>query len=270
MVVPEPITGGPAAREQPIAACALPPIFRVESLAKQFGGVQALGGVSLAVAPGEFRAIIGPNGAGKSTFFNTITGLHRPDAGDVYYAGTKITGTPPDALVRLGMGRTFQITSIFRDMSVLANLQVALFAQRRVTWRMWAVAKDEGHERAAALLARVGLSGTESRIAGTLAHGDQKRLELAIALAGEPKILLLDEPTAGMAAQERLAAIRLVREIASEFALTVIFTEHDMAVVFEVATVISVLHQGKLLAEGAPAAVRANPDVQRVYLGEGG
>ena len=124
--------------------------------------------------------------------------------------------------------------------------------------------------RAAALRARVGLSGTESRLAGTLAHGDQKRLELAIALAGEPKILLLDEPTAGMAAQERLAAIRLVREIASEFALTVIFTEHDMAVVFEVATVISVLHQGKLLAEGAPAAVRANPDVQRVYLGEGG
>jgi branched-chain amino acid transport system ATP-binding protein len=244
------------------------PVFRADALTKRFGGVQALGGVSLAVAPREFRAIIGPNGAGKSTFFNTITGLHRPDTGDVYFDGERITGRAPFELARKGVARTFQITSVFRDLSALENLQVALFSYERRTWSLWSAARPQLVDRARELLRLVGLTGADERIAGTLSHGDQKRLELAIALAAKPRLLLLDEPTAGMAAQERLESIRLVRRIADELGLTVIFTEHDMAVVFEVATVISVLHQGKLLVEGAPAAVRANPEVQRVYLGE--
>ncbi len=244
------------------------PAFRVSLLTKHFGGVQALTDVSLEVAPGEFRAIIGPNGAGKSTFFNTITGLHQPDRGEVFFEGRRITGAAPYTLARNGIGRTFQITSIFRDLSVLENLQVALLAHARRSWSAWAPARSAMVSDARPLLELVGLKGTDARVAGTLSHGDQKRLELAIALAGKPRLLLLDEPTAGMAAQERLESIRLVHRIARELGLTVIFTEHDMAVVFAVASVISVLHQGKVLAEGAPQDVRAMPLVQQVYLGE--
>jgi branched-chain amino acid transport system ATP-binding protein len=245
------------------------PVFRVAALTKHFGGVQALYDVTLAVAPGEFRAVIGPNGAGKSTFFNTITGLHQPDAGDVFFAGERITGRPPYALARMGVGRTFQITSIFRAMSALENVQVALLAHERKSWQMWPRACALLVARTQELLSLVGLTGADHRAAGTLSHGDQKRLELAIALARRPRLLLLDEPTAGMAAQERLESIRLVHRIAGELGLTVIFTEHDMAVVFAVATVITVLHQGRVLAEGEPAAVRAMREVQQVYLGEG-
>ena len=244
------------------------PILRVESLMKRFGGLQALGGVDLAVDAGEFRAIIGPNGAGKSTFFNTLTGLLRPDSGRVAFDGRDVTGEPPHRLARRGVTRTFQITSIFPDLSVLENVQVALLARARRSWSLWPRARALGTQRARELLALVGLAANAVKPAGTLAHGDQKRLELAIALAGEPRLLLLDEPTAGMAAQERLEAIRLVHRIARELGLSCVFTEHDMAVVFAVATRITVMHQGRVLAEGTPAEVRARPEVQRVYLGE--
>ena len=244
------------------------PILTIESIEKRFGGLAALGGVSMNVMPREVRAIIGPNGAGKSTFFNTITGLLTPDSGRIRFEGREITGRPPHALVRAGMGRTFQITSIFAELSVLENVQVALLAHRGQSWRVWARAQTMVRERALELLRLVGLENAREGHAGTLSHGDQKRLELAIALAGEPRLLLLDEPTAGMAAKERLESIRLVHRIATELGLTVVFTEHDMAVVFAVATRISVLHQGKILAEGTPQEVRANPAVQEVYLGE--
>ena len=244
------------------------PLLRVRELEKHFGGLTALDGVSLEVARGEFRAIIGPNGAGKSTFFNTLTGLHRPDAGSVHLEGREITGRTPHALARLGVGRTFQITSVFPEMTALENVQVALLAHARRTWSVLGVARQLHIARGEELLALVELGGSETRLAGTLAHGDQKRLELAIALASEPRLLLLDEPTAGMAARERLTSIALVHRIAAELGLTVIFTEHDMSVVFAVATAITVLHQGRVLAEGAPEAVRADPDVQKVYLGE--
>jgi len=244
------------------------PILSVRALSRRFGGLQALGGVDLEVARGEFRAIIGPNGAGKSTFFNTITGLIRPDGGRVAFAGRDVTGMAPDDLVRAGMGRTFQITSVFADLSALENVQVALLAQARQSWRIWPRAGAMNAERAAELLALVGLAGSAARHAGTLAHGDQKRLELAIALAGEPTLLLLDEPTAGMAAQERIESISLVHRVALQLGVSCVFTEHDMAVVFAVATRITVLHQGLVLAEGTPAEVRANPQVQQVYLGE--
>ena len=243
------------------------PILRIEGLAKRFGGLEALGGVNLSVARGDFRAIIGPNGAGKSTFFNTMTGLLRPDAGRVIFEGQDVTGEPPHLLARRGVGRTFQITSVFADLSALENVQVALLAHARRSWSMWPRARPLYAERARELLALVGLSSSE-RTAGTLAHGDQKRLELAIALAGEPRLLLLDEPTAGMAAQERLESIRLVHRVATELGVSCVFTEHDMAVVFAVATHITVMHQGRVLAEGTPAEVRARREVQQVYLGE--
>jgi branched-chain amino acid transport system ATP-binding protein len=243
-------------------------VLQVRDLHKKFGGVQALDGVSLNVAPGEFRAIIGPNGAGKSTLFNTLTGLLRPDSGELLFEGRSIAGRPPHVLARNGIARTFQITSIFPDLSVRQNLQVALLGYHGRTWHMWSPARTSGGTRTNELLALVGLEHAADSRSGTLSHGDQKRLELAIALAGEPRLLLLDEPTAGMTAQERLEGINLVHRVATRLRLTVVFTEHDMAVVFAVATGISVLHQGRLLAEGTPERVRANAEVQRVYLGD--
>ena len=244
------------------------PILRIEGLAKRFGGLEALGGVNLTVERGDFRAIIGPNGAGKSTFFNTMTGLLRPDAGRVVFEGRDVTGESPHRLARRGMGRTFQITSVFHDLSALQNVQVSLLAHAGQSWSVWPRATPLHVDRARELLALVGLSANAERLAGTLSHGDQKRLELAIALAGEPRLLLLDEPTAGMAAQERLESIRLVHRVARELGVSCVFTEHDMAVVFAVATHITVMHQGRVLAEGTPAEVRARREVQQVYLGE--
>jgi len=244
------------------------PILRIEGLAKRFGGLEALGGVDLSVARGDFRAIIGPNGAGKSTFFNTMTGLLRPDAGRVIFEGRDVTGEPPHRLARRGVGRTFQITSVFQDLNALENVQVSLLAHARRNWSVWPAASAMHAGRARELLALVGLAASAGRLAGTLAHGDQKRLELAIALASEPRLLLLDEPTAGMAAQERLESIRLVHRVARELGVSCVFTEHDMAVVFAVASHITVLHQGRVLAEGTPAEVRARREVQQVYLGE--
>jgi branched-chain amino acid transport system ATP-binding protein len=243
-------------------------ILRVESLVKRFGGLAALGGVNLTVEAGEFHAIIGPNGAGKSTFFNTLTGMLRPDSGRIAFEDHDITGAPPHRVARRGVARTFQITSVFPDLTALENVQVALFAHARRSWSVWPRAQTLGAERAQELLTLVGLATSAAKPAGTLSHGDQKRLELAIALAAEPRLLLLDEPTAGMAAPERLEAIWLVHRIAHALGLSCVFTEHDMAVVFAVATRITVLHQGRVLAEGTPAEVRARPEVQQVYLGE--
>ena len=243
-------------------------ILQVNGLTKHFGGLEALGGVDLSVAKGDFRAIIGPNGAGKSTFFNTMTGLLRPDAGRVIFEGRDVTGEPPHLLARRGVARTFQITSVFHDLSAQENVQVSLLAHARRSWSAWPKAAPLYTDRARELLALVGLSANADRLARTLSHGDQKRLELAIALAGEPRLLLLDEPTAGMAAQERLESIRLVHRVARELGLSCVFTEHDMAVVFAVATHITVMHQGRVLAEGTPTEVRARREVQQVYLGE--
>jgi branched-chain amino acid transport system ATP-binding protein len=169
----------------------------------------------------------------------------------------------------MGVGRTFQITSIFHDLTALENVQVSLLARARQAWSLWPKARVLHAARAKELLALVGLESSISRTAGVLSHGDQKRLELAIALAGEPRLLLLDEPTAGMAAQERIESITLVHRVARELGVSCVFTEHDMAVVFAVATRITVMHQGKVLAEGTPAEVRARPEVQQVYLGAG-
>jgi branched-chain amino acid transport system ATP-binding protein len=230
--------------------------------------VQAVNGVNLAVAAGDLRAIIGPNGAGKTTLFNLITGDLPHDSGQIYVRGEEVSGLAPQDLCRRGLGRTFQITSIFRRLSALENVQTALLTHHRRHYDIFRPARRLYREAAMALLDRVGLATQAGKPSGILAHGDQRRLELAIALASEPHLLLLDEPTAGMASPERHQIMGLVAAIAGEIGLTVIFTEHDMDVVFAVARRITVLHQGAVIAEGLPLEVRSNAEVQRVYLGQ--
>ena len=243
-------------------------ILTVTDVRKSFGGVDAVAGVSLSLARGEIRALIGPNGAGKSTLFNILAGLLQPDAGVVEFGGRPLTGLPPHAIARRGVGRTFQITATFASLTALENVQVARLSQGRRAATLWTPATRLEVEPARALLAEVGLADHAQRAAGVLAYGDLKKLELAIALAGEPTLLLLDEPTAGMAAAERVSLMALAAAIARERHLTVLFTEHDMDVVFAVADRIVVLHEGRVIAEGLPASVRENRQVQAVYLGE--
>ena len=244
------------------------PVLETRGLAKSFGGVQAVAGVDLAMPRGEIRALIGPNGAGKTTFFNMLTGQLRADSGEVLFKGERLSGLPPHAVWRRGVSRTFQITATFVTLTVLENVQVALSSHERRTYSLLRRAAVLDVDSAVALLDQVGLAAQAGRVAGVLAYGDLKKLELAVALANEPEILLLDEPTAGMAPAERGALMALTERIARERGLTVLFTEHDMDVVFAVADRIMVLHQGRVIAEGRPDEVRANPQVQKVYLGE--
>ncbi len=243
-------------------------VLQTVGLKKRFGGVQAVNGVDLAVPLGDLRAIIGPNGAGKTTFFNLITGDLAHDSGRIYLRGEEVSGLAPHHLCRRGLGRTFQITSIFRRLTALENVQTALLSHYRRHYNLLAPARRLYRDDAFALLERVGLHEQAGKASGILSHGDQRRLEMAIALASAPRLLLLDEPTAGMAPRERHALMGLVSSIAHDTGLTVVFTEHDMDVVFATAKRITVLHQGSVLAEGAPAEVRTNPEVQRVYLGQ--
>jgi branched-chain amino acid transport system ATP-binding protein len=244
-------------------------VLAVDGLRKSFDGVAAVAGVSFAVAAGEILALIGPNGAGKSTCFNMVGGQVRPDAGSVRLAGREIAGVAPRAICRLGVGRTFQITATFASMTVRENVQVALMAHRRTTRRWWRPAAGLEVAAADALLDQVGLAAQADRATGVLAYGDLKRLELAIALAAAPRLLLMDEPTAGMAPRERVALMELVRRIASDRGLAVLFTEHDMDVVFGVADRIAVLARGELIAAGDGAAIRADARVRAIYLGTG-
>jgi branched-chain amino acid transport system ATP-binding protein len=244
------------------------PVLEVEDVRRAFGGVHAVDGVSFVLARGEIRALIGPNGAGKSTFFNILTGQLRADAGDVRWHGRSILGLPPHAIWRLGISRTFQITATFGTLTALENVQVARLSH---TGRSRALVTPAARLETApsrTLLEHVGLAEQATRPAGVLAYGDLKKLELAIALANDPALLLLDEPTAGMAPAERGALMALTARIARERQLTVLFTEHDMDVVFAVADRIMVLHQGRVIADGPPTAVRADAQVQAVYLGE--
>jgi branched-chain amino acid transport system ATP-binding protein len=246
-----------------------PAVLDVRGLSKSFGGVRAVDAVSLALATGEIRALIGPNGAGKTTLFNMLTGQLRPDAGEVRFKGDRLSGLPPYAVWRRGVSRTFQITATFASLTALDNVRVARLSHARRTYSLVARAARLETDPARALLARVGLADQAMRPAAVLAYGDLKRLELAVALANDPELLLLDEPTAGMAPAERGALMALTSAIARQRRLTVLFTEHDMDVVFSVADRIMVLHQGRVIAEGRPDEVRADALVQRVYLGEG-
>ena len=243
-------------------------LLRADGIVRAFGGVRAVDGVSVALQAGEFAALIGPNGAGKSTLFAVIAGQLRADAGRVEFAGEDITHSEPVQHARRGIGRTFQTAAAFASMTVLQNAQLALAAHAGRHVDPWRPLSRMHREAAGALLARVGLEVQAQRAVADLAYADVKRLELAIALAGAPRLLLMDEPTAGMAAAERLALMELVTAIAAESGLTVLFTEHSMDVVFGYARRLLVMSRGKLIADGAPDEVRALPAVQAAYFGE--
>jgi branched-chain amino acid transport system ATP-binding protein len=243
-------------------------MLEVRGLSKSFSGFRAVTDVHLAVAEGEIAAVIGPNGAGKSTLFNLITGHLRPTAGQVFVDGRDVTGVAPYRICSMGLGRSFQRTNIFPKLSVRDNVQAALLAHRGQGPNFWSSAGSLCRDEAEALLASIGLASQADAIAGTLSYGNQTQLELGIALASDPKILLLDEPTAGMSASETHETMALIGRIARERKLTLLFTEHDMAVVFSIARRIAVMHQGRLIAHGDPEAVRADAEVRRVYLGD--
>jgi branched-chain amino acid transport system ATP-binding protein len=242
-------------------------VLTVSGLAKAFGGVQAVGGVNFTVASGELLALIGPNGAGKTTCFNMLNGQLVPDAGRVAFEGRDITGWRPRRVWRLGVGRTFQITATFASMTVRENVQMALISHRGQSRVLWREASRLHADEAMALLERVGMAEQYDRACSVLAYGDLKRVELAVALANKPKLLLMDEPTAGMAPRERIALMSLAAEIVRRERISVLFTEHDMDVVFAHADRILVMNRGLLVAEGKPTEVRANKLVHDIYLG---
>ena len=243
-------------------------LLTIDNIEKRYGGVHAVAGVSFSVAAGERVALIGPNGAGKTTCFNMIGGQIRPDAGRVGLNGEDVTGLPSRKLFRKGVGRTFQIAATFGSMTVLENVQLALLSHERKALRLLgeatSAAKDEAHD----LLAAVGLESQGDRPCDQLAYGDVKRLELAMALANAPRLLLMDEPTAGMAPRERHELMALVSRISAQRDLSVLFTEHDMDVVFGHADRIVVLDRGRLVAQGTQEEVRVDPEVKRIYLGD--
>jgi ABC-type branched-subunit amino acid transport system ATPase component len=243
-------------------------LLRVEGLNKRFGGLKAVDGVSLSVLEGRRHAVIGPNGAGKSTLFNLLTGQIRPDSGKVVFGGVDITGRRPHQLSRFGIGRAFQITNIFPKLTVLQNLQYSMLAHRGDTVRPFGRADRRYRGEAMQLLEAVGLGPSAMLNAGLLSHGDQRALELAISLALGTRLLLLDEPTAGMSPYETKRAMELVNGVVAQQGLTLLFCEHDMDIVFGIADVVTVMHQGRVLAEGAPEAIRSNPEVQKIYLGD--
>ena len=243
-------------------------MLEVRGLSKSFGGFRAVSDVDLAVAEGEIAAVIGPNGAGKSTLFNLMTGHLQPTAGRVFVNGRDVTGVAPHKICGMGLGRSFQRTNIFPKLNVLENVRAALLAHRGQGTNFWARSNRLCRGEAEALLASIGLAEQARATAGTLSYGNQKQLELGIALASDPRILLLDEPTAGMSASETHETMALIARIARERRLTLLFTEHDMAVVFSIAQRIAVLHQGRVIAHGDPASVRADAQVRRVYLGD--
>ena len=243
-------------------------LLSVRGLRKSFGGVEAVAGIDFDVKAGELLALIGPNGAGKSTCFNMLNGQLRPDAGLILLDGRPIAGLPPRAIWRLGVGRTFQITATFLSMTVLENVQTTLLSFRRRLRSLWPWSSDRYVDEAFAFLELVGMADQADRLCSVLAYGDLKRVELAMALANQPKLLLMDEPTAGMAPAERIEVMRLAARIALERTIGVLFTEHDMDVVFAHATRVMVMNRGRLLAIGAPRQVRANREVRAIYLGE--
>jgi branched-chain amino acid transport system ATP-binding protein len=244
-------------------------LLTIRGLRKQFGNLVAVDDVSMQVAAGELRAIIGPNGAGKTTFFNMITGYFRPTAGTIEFCGEPITHLPIRARVARGMARTFQITEVFPQLTVRENLRIAVEMQQGLSLRPWIGGAAKARVLAAidAAMELAALSGKAGRTVGELAHGDQRAVEIATALALRPRLLLLDEPTAGMGEQETFLVASLIRKLHRQSALTIVLIEHDMRVVFNLADRITVLDQGRLLADGTPEEIADDPAVQVAYLG---
>ena len=242
--------------------------LEVRGISKSYGGVQAVRDVTFAVAPGEVVALIGPNGAGKTTCFNMLNGQLAPDTGEILVGGTPVAGLPPHRIWRLGVGRTFQLTQTFGSLSVRENVQVALLSFHRRLRSFLALAPSLYSLEAEELLESVGMKNQAERPCAVLAYGDLKRVELAVALANRPRLLLMDEPTAGMAPEERGELMQLAAALAGNESIAVLFTEHDMGVVFGHASRVIVLHQGEIIAMGTPQEVRADPKVREVYLGD--
>ncbi|MGE8638191.1 MAG: ABC transporter ATP-binding protein [Achromobacter sp.] len=242
-------------------------LLQVDALRKSFGGIDALAGVSFTLEAGRMLALIGPNGAGKSTCFNVLGGQLRPDSGSVRLDGRELVGLSAGKICRLGVGRSFQTAATFRSMTVRENVQTALLSRDRLLFNPWRRAARHAVEEAMALLSQVQMADKAEAACGTLAYGDVKRVELAMALAHQPRLLLMDEPTAGMATNERHALMRLTRQLADTQRIAVLFTEHSLDVVFKHADRIAVLVRGALMAEGDPVAIAADPRVRAAYLG---
>ena len=244
-------------------------VLEIRALSKAFGGVRAVSEVSFKIGQSEFLAMIGPNGAGKTTCFNVINGQLAPDSGEILLQGKNIAGLVPRAIWRLGVGRTFQVAATFGSMTVAENVQMALISHAGESYRLWSPATSMHREGALALLEQVGMREAADRPSRELAYGDVKRVELAIALANAPRLLLMDEPTAGMGARERNDLIALVKRLVVNRKISVLFTEHSMDVVFAFADRIIVLARSRLIADGDAAAIRDNAQVREVYFGTG-
>lgn len=242
-------------------------MLQVDSVVKSFDDFRAVNGANLAVGKGEIVAVIGPNGAGKTTLFNLITGALKRDKGRIIFKGEDIGVLPPYEICKKGISRSYQIVNIFPRLTVFKNVQVAVLSHQRRSTNLFRPAQDIAVEETRSILESVGLSDKEKSIAGALSHGDQKILEIAIALGNEPELLILDEPTAGMSPEETSATMELVKQLAQMRGLTILFCEHDMDIVFSVAQSIMVMHQGRTLVQGKPEEVRNNPFVQEAYLG---
>ena len=253
----------------PNPATTAAPLLRVSGLGKSFGGVKAVDGIGFDLAPGELLALIGPNGAGKTTTFNMVNGQLCADVGSIELAGQELVGRRPREIWRMGVGRTFQIAETFASLTVIENVQMALLSQDGKLFSMWRRAAQYRRDDAMAALELVGMGTQSERPCNVLAYGDVKRVELAIAMANDPKLLLMDEPTAGMAPKERNELMALTRKLVGDRGMSVLFTEHSMDVVFAYAHRIIVLARGRLIAEGAPQEIRDHAKVQEVYFGSG-
>lgn len=245
------------------------PLLQVANLGKSFGGVKAVDGIQFDLAAGELLALIGPNGAGKSTTFNMVNGQLRADTGSIRLNGAELVGRKPREIWHQGVGRTFQIAETFASLTVLENVQMALLSQDGKLFSMWRRAANYRRDEAMAVLSLVGMRAQALRCCNVLAYGDVKRVELAIAMATQPKLLLMDEPTAGMAPKERNELMALTKKLVLERGMSVLFTEHSMDVVFAYADRIIVLARGRLIAQGKPLEIRDHPKVQEVYFGSG-
>jgi branched-chain amino acid transport system ATP-binding protein len=241
--------------------------LQTQAIIKDFGKLRAVNHVSLEIKKGDIHAIIGPNGAGKSTYFNLVTGYHRATSGKVLFNGREITHLPAHRRCKLGITRSFQITSIYPKLTVFESVLMALLAHRKTTLNFFSSAKKFFNQDVWRILEDVGLEDQADLLGDSISHGDKKRLELAITLGTEPEVLLLDEPTCGMSPEETESTMGLINKLSRERGITILFTEHDMSVVFGIAKRISVLHQGILIADGSPQEVRASSEVQKVYLG---
>jgi branched-chain amino acid transport system ATP-binding protein len=242
-------------------------MLQVEAVVKTFDDFMAVNGANLSVGRGEIVAVIGPNGAGKTTLFNLITGQLKRDRGKILFQGEDISELPPYQICQRGIGRSFQIVNIFPRLTVFGNVQVAVLSQQKKSLYLFRPARNIAVEKTRSILESVGLLAKEQNIVGSLSHGDQKILEIAIALGNEPELLILDEPTAGMSPEETFATIELIKRLARTRGLTILFCEHDMDIVFSIAQSIMVMHQGRTLIQGTLEEVRNNQEVQVAYLG---